>query len=405
MSEIAMVSARKNRLNYAASRGLRGAKTAIELQNSPGKFLSAVQIGITLIGILTGIYSGDKIAKDLVGIITRFPMLAPYAETISITVVLIIITFFSLVLGELVPKRIGLTYPESIARMVALPMKIISVITAPFIWLLTRTTDLLLRLFPVRRGEADKVTEEEIKAIIREGTEEGEIQRIEQDIVNRVFSVGDRTVSSLMTSRKKMAALDIHETREGLKAIVQQTLHNYYPIYDPEEQDFVGVVSLKQLFAEIEKDDFDLQNVIAEPSYIAEGSSAYQALEQFKSSRIHYALVIDEYGTTQGIITISDILEALVGDVSEFYDEEFVLVQRDEKTWLIDGQYPLADFFTRFGMEDRIRDYEVNTIGGLIMVELGRIPRPGEKLLWEPFEFEIIDMDGPAIDKVMIVKQ
>lgn len=405
MSEIALVSARKNRLTSAAQKGNKGAKTALELQAAPSKLLSTVQIGITLIGLLTGIYSGEKITEDMEAYLLGFPIIAEYASTLSVVFVLIIVTFFSLVLGELVPKRIGLTYPEAIAKMMALPMKIIATITAPFIWLLTFTTDLILKIFRVKRSGDSKVTEEEIKAIVKEGMEDGEIQEIEQDIVNRVFSVGDRTVSSLMTSRKKMLSIDILDSKEEVKKMVSEDLHNFYPIYDSEEQEIVGIVSLKQLFAEIENPNFDLKHILSEPSYIAEGASAYKALEQFKQSNIHYALVIDEYGSTQGILTMSDILEALVGDISEFYSEEFMFQQRDDHTWLVDGHFPLPDFFTRFGMEEYIKDYEVNTIGGLIMHELGRIPKQSEKIRWVNFEFEIVDMDGPAIDKILITRK
>jgi len=332
MSEIALVSARKNRLNFSAQKGNRGAKIALELQSAPSKLLSTVQIGITLIGLLTGIYSGEKITNDMEARILQIPFLAEYAGTLSIVVVLIIITFFSLVLGELVPKRIGLTYPEAIATSMALPMKIIATITAPFIWLLTVTTDLILKLFRIKKSGASKVTEEEIKAIVKEGMEDGEIQEIEQDIVNRVFSVGDRSVSSLMTARKKMTTLDITDSIEEVKKLVSEDLHNFYPIYDSEEQDIIGIVTLKQLFAEIENVNFNLRNIVTEPSYIAEGASAYKALEQFKQTNVHYALVIDEYGSTQGILTMADILEALVGDISEFYGEEFLLQQRDDNT-------------------------------------------------------------------------
>ena len=405
MSEIALVSARKNRLNHAAQQGNRGAKIALEMQALPSKLLSTVQIGITLIGLLTGIYSGEKITHDVEAFLLRLPTFAPYASTLSVVVVLIIITFFALVLGELVPKRIGLTYPESIAKAVAFPMKIIATVMAPFIWLLTFTTDIILKIFSVKRSASSKVTEEEIKAIVQEGMEDGEIQRIEQDIVNRVFSVGDRSVSSLMTSRKQMSTLDINDSKEEIKRMVSEDMHNFYPVYDPDEQDIVGIISLKKLFAEIEKENFSLKNIMAEPSYITETASAYKALEQFKQTNIHYALIIDEYGSTQGIITMSDILEALVGDISEFYGEEYLFQQRDDHSWLIDGLYPLPDFLTRFGMEDYIKDYEVNTVGGLIMQELSHIPKQSEKVRWGNFEFEVLDMDGPTIDKVLIVRK
>lgn len=405
MSEIALVSARRNRLNFSAQKGNRGAKIALQLQSSPSKLLSTVQIGITLIGLLTGIYSGEKITQDMEENIKSIPSLAPYADTLSVIVVLIIITFFSLVLGELVPKRLGLTYPEGIAKMMAMPMKIIAIIMAPFIWLLTMTTELFIKFFKIKPSSESKVTEEEIKAIVKEGMEHGSVQEIEQDIVNRVFSVGDRSVSSLMTSRKKMTSLDLTDSKDEVKKLVSEDMHNFYPVYDSEKQDIVGIVSLKKLFAEIDTEDFNLTHILSEPSYISENASAYKALEQFKQTNIHYALVIDEYGSTQGIITMSDILEALVGDISEFYSEEFLFEERDDHSWLVDGHFPLPDFLSRFGMEDFIKDYEVNTVGGLIIQELGRLPKQSEKIRWEHFEFEVLDMDGPKIDKILVTRK
>ena len=405
MSEIALVSARKNRLNYAAQRGNRGAKIALELASNPSKLLSTAQIGITLVALLMGIYSGEKITAAIEARISTISFLIPYAHSLAVVVIVILISFFALVFGELVPKRIGLTYPEAIAKTVAYPIKIIGYIMAPFIFLLTTTTDLILKIFSVRPSSNSKITEEEIKAIIKEGTEEGEVQEIEQDIVNRVFSVGDRSVSSLMTSRKKMTSLDLTDTREEVKKLVSLDMHNFYPVYDSDVQDIVGIVSLKKLFAEIDKDEFNLRSALSEPSYIAEGASAYQALEQFKQTNVHYALVIDEYGSTQGIITMSDILEALVGEVSEFYGQEYKFEKRDDNSWLIDGHYPLPDFLIEFGMEDFIKDFEVNTVGGLIIQVLGHIPKETEKARWENFEFEILDMDGPKIDKVLVVRK
>ncbi len=404
MSEIALISARKSRLESAANRGNKGAKTALELQSRPSRLLSTVQIGITLIGLLTGVFSGDKISEDMEAILQQIPFLAKYASTLSVAVVLTIVTFFSLVLGELVPKRIGLTYPETISRMMAFPMKVIATINAPFIWLLTAATNLILKILNIKRSKESRVTEEEIKAFVKEGMEDGEIQAIEQNIVNRVFSVGDRSVSSLMTSRKKMSTIERSSTKDEIRLKVFDHLHNYYPIYDNEKQDIVGVVSLKQLFSEIGHDDFSLHKVMKEPIYIAERDSAYKALEAFKKSHIHYALVIDEYGSTQGIITMSDILEALVGDISDFYSEEYIFQQRDENSWLVDGHYPLPDFLMRFGLEEYVKHYDFNTVGGLIMYELGHIPKQSEIIQWANFKFEILDMDGPAIDKVLVTR-
>ncbi|OYQ35701.1 hemolysin [Flavobacterium cyanobacteriorum] len=402
MSEIALISARKNRLETAAKKGNASAKTALDLANSPNKFLSTVQIGITLIGILTGIYSGDKVTDDVESFIKTFDALAPYAHNIAVGVVVVILTFFSLVLGELLPKRIGLTYPESIARLVALPMKYISVITAPFIWLLTSSTDFLLKVFRIRPTADGKVTEEEIKAIIKEGTEGGEVQEIEHDIMERVFHIGDRKVNSLMTHRKSVAYLNLTSDKGHIREIMLEELHSVYPVTEGNLDDVMGVVLLKDIFAHYDKPDFNIKEIIKEPVYLIEHTSAYKALEIFKKTKVHYALVTDEYGVFQGIITLNDILEALVGDASDFYDDEFKLVAQDDGTWIVDGHYPLHDFLTYFDLDELTNDYEVTTVSGLIMTELSYIPKEGEKLVWNLYELEVLDMDGVKIDKVKV---
>lgn len=404
MSEIALISSRKSRLESEAKKGSSSAKTALDLANSPNKFLSTVQIGITLIGILTGIYSGEAITTDLQAFLERFTVLAPYAKTLAVTIIVILVTFFTLVLGELVPKRIGLTYPESIAKLVALPMRFISIITAPFIWLLTKSTESLLNILKIKPNEDGRVTEEEIKAIIKEGTEGGEVQEIEQDIVERVFHIGDRKINSLMTHRKSVVYLSLEDSLDEIKQKILDEIHSIYPVCEDNNlDDVVGVVYLKDLFANFEKKtDFNLRDLLNEPAYFIEHTSAYRALEAFKSSKIHYALVTDEYGVTQGIITLNDILEALVGDASDFYQDEFQLIQREDGSWLVDGHYSLHDFLTHFELDDLVSDYEVTTVSGLIITELGHIPKQGEKLLWNRFEFEIIDMDGVKIDKILI---
>lgn len=402
MSEIALISARKNRLENAAKKGNSNAQVALDLANSPNKFLSTVQIGITLIGILTGIYSGDKITTDVKLFIEGFEILKPYAQSISVAVVVVILTFFSLVLGELLPKRIGLNHPENIAKAVAVPMKIISQVTAPFIWLLTISTDGLLKILNIKPTADGKVTEEEIKAIIKEGTEGGEVQEIEQDILERVFHIGDRKVNSLMTHRKSVVFLPLHSDKSQVRDLMLKELHSIYPVYSDNFDDIVGVVNLKNIFAHFENDNFNLADIMTEPPFIMEQTSAYKALENFKKSGVHYALVSDEYGIFQGIITLNDILEALVGDASEFYKEDFQLIEREDGSWLVDGHYSLHDFLTYFELDELISDYEVTTVSGLIMTELSRIPKQGEKLIWQKFELEVIDMDGVKIDKVMV---
>ena len=402
MSEIALISARKNRLETAAKKGSKNAQIALDLANSPNKFLSTVQIGITLIGILTGIYSGDKITEEVQGFIAGFEILAPFSDSLGVIIVVVILTFFSLVLGELLPKRIGLNHPESIAKALAVPMKVVSIVTAPFIWLLTQSTEFLLNVLQIKPNPDGKVTEEEIKAIIKEGTEGGEVQEIEQDIVERVFHIGDRKINSLMTHRKSVVMLPIHSDKKQVKESMLKELHSIYPIFGENYDDILGVVNLKNIFANIDDERFNLSAIMTEAPYMMEYTTAYTALEQFKNSGIHYAFVSDEYGFFQGIITLNDILEALVGDASDFYKDDFKLIEREDGTWLVDGHYSLHDFLTYFELDELINDYEVTTVSGLIMTELSRIPKEGEILIWQNFKLEVIDMDGVKIDKVMV---
>lgn len=401
MSEIAMVSSRKSRLETAAKRGDKSAKKALELSRNPGKFLSTVQIGITLIGILTGIYSGEKIEDDLVAYLNQYEWLRQYSETIAISVIVVTLTFFSLVLGELVPKRIGLTMPESISKFLSYPMYWISIIAAPFIWLLTFTSDIIIKLFRIKPITESKITEEEIKAIIREGAEGGAIREIEQDIVHRVFSLGDRKVSSLMTHRNDTILLKNVSDTEAIRKTVNNEMHSVYPLVNG-KMDVVGLILLKDLFRHINEPDFKISDHVKQAQYVSENLSAYEALKLFKTSKTHQAIVVDEFGQMQGIITMNDLLEALVGDVSEFYESEFSFVQRADGSWIIDGQYPLTEFLEKFDLEDLIEDYPFNTISGLILHQIRRIPATGDTLLWRNFEIEILDMDGARIDKVLL---
>ncbi|WP_371535511.1 MULTISPECIES: hemolysin family protein [unclassified Flavobacterium] len=402
MSEIALISARKNRLETSAKKGNKSAQAALDLANAPNKFLSTVQIGITLIGILTGIYSGDKITTDVQTFVAGFAVLRPYASSIAVGVVVVVLTFFSLVLGELLPKRIGLNHPEAIAKKVAMPMKFVSIITAPFIWLLTHSTEFLLNVLNIKPTADGKVTEEEIKAIIKEGTEGGEVQEIEQDIVERVFHIGDRKINSLMTHRKSVVFIPLHSGKSEVKKFMLEELHSIYPVYDKDDDDIVGVVNLKNIFAHIDDEDFNLKDIMTDAPFMMEYTTAYKALEKFKITGIHYAFVSDEYGVFQGVITLNDILEALVGNASDFYKDEYQLIEREDGTWLVDGHYSLHDFLTYFELDDLIGDYDVTTVSGLIMTELSHIPKQGEKLIWNKYELEVIDMDGIKIDKVMV---
>lgn len=402
MSEMALVSTRKNRLEMSAKKGSSGAKTALKLANEPNTFLSTVQIGITLIGILTGIYSGDKITSDVQAFLEQFLVFRPYASTFATIIVLVLITFFTLILGELVPKRIGLNYPEVIAKAVAIPMNIISKVAAPFIWLLTISSDLLLKILGIRPSSDGKVTEEEIRSIIKESTEGGEVQEIEQDIVERVFNIGDRKINSLMTHRKSVVCLNVNDDLDLLKKKILEDLHSFYPVCENGLDEIIGVISLKDLFTMFEVNNFDLKNHVSEPTFLIEHTSAYKALELFKSSKNHYAMVTDEYGVVQGVITLNDILEALVGDASEFYDEEFKLEEISEGHWIVDGFYPLHDMLAYFDMDEMMPDYDVTTVSGLVMRELSYIPKTGEKLIWNKMELEVLESNGVKIDKIGI---
>ncbi len=397
-----MVSARKSRLESAAKRGDKSAKAALETIAAPNRFLSTVQIGITLIGIMTGIFSGENITNDIQHYFEQFSSTKPYAHTLSVTVVVGSLTFFSLVLGELVPKRIGLANPESIAKVMARPMKIISVITSPFVWLLTVTSDMLIKLFRIKPSSDSKVTEEEIKAIIQEGTEGGEVQEIEQDIVERVFHLGDRNISSLMTHRNDLIYLNLSDDSETVRSTVNTEMHSIYPVFETHKDQVKGVVLLKDLFRHINDADFNLESLLISPFFLSEHITAYEALVQFKESKTHYGIITDEFGQTQGIITLNDLLQALVGDFSDFYSEEFNFIEREDGSWLIDGQYPLAEFFRHFDLEDVAADLKFTTIGGLVMHEIRTIPTTGQVIQWMNFEIEVVDMDGARIDKVIV---
>jgi putative hemolysin len=288
-----------------------------------------------------------------------------------------------------------------IAKLVARPMRLISLLTAPFVWLLTLTSDILLKMLRIKQTSESKVTEEEIKAIIQEGREGGEVQEIEQDIVERVFSLGDRKVSSLMTHRIDTVFLKSDDDVVQVRETVNAELHSVYPVTDG-KGNVIGIALLKDLFRYINDPDFQLKDFLQAPKYVTENTSAYEALRLFKVSKIHQAIVVDEYGQIHGIITMNDLLEALVGDVSEFYGAEFSFIQREDGSWLIDGQFPLSELLQRFDLGDLSKDYSFDTLSGLILHELKMIPSVGDKFTWLNFEIEILDMDGVRIDKVLL---
>ena len=399
MSEIAMVSARKVRLENSAKKGNKGAQRALSLINSPDRFLSTIQIGITLIGIFMGMYSGKSFSVKLEEFFSQFEATRAYAQVLATTIILIAITYLTLVLGELVPKRLGMTNPEAISRIVAGPMTFLSRVTAPFIWLLSASTNFVLRILNIKRGDDNRVTEEEIKAIVQEGTEGGEVQEVEQDIVERVFFLGDRKIGSLATHRSEIMWLDINDTTDDIKKKVADDMHYMYPVADKNLDNLLGIVYLKHLFLNIDRPDFYLSKYIQKVPFLHESQGVYSVLSMLKESKTHYAFVTDDYGSISGVVTMSDILEALVGEIDEEREQP---VTRDDGSVLIDGQYAFYDFLSFYDLQSLYSDYPFNTLSGLILDQLKHIPSTGEKLSWRNFELEILDMDGARIDKVLV---
>lgn len=402
MAEIALVSARKVRLENAARQGDEKAKAALKLSNNPDTFLSTVQIGITLIGILTGLYSGEQLKEDVQGFVNTFPLLVPYSNGIATAIIVICVTYFTLVLGELLPKRIGLANPERIAKAVAQPMNFISRITFPFVWLLSRSTAALVSLFGLKRGSDSNVTEEEIKAIINEGTTSGAIEETEQEIIERVFHLGDRNITSLMTHRTDIVWLDVSEEVESYKRKIKASPHSVYPVCEGQIDSIKGILTIKDLYAA--GNVAVLKDVMKKPLFIPDNNTAYQVLEKFKETQIHAAFIVDEYGTFLGMITLNDILEAIVGDMPETGQDDYNMVKREDGSYLIDAQIPFYDFLSEFDMEDMMAEFEqeFDTLAGFILHHLEHIPQTGERLEWRKFTFEIVDMDAHRIDKILV---
>jgi len=346
IAEISLVSARRTRLEIFASKGKSSARTALELSENPEVFLSAAQIGITLIAILTGVYSGEKFGKDLQPVIAGISFLQEYAEEIATGIIVVIVTILSIILGELIPKRIGLINAEKIAMAVAKPMKIFAKAVGPLVWFLNSTTNLIFRLLNIKTVSDTQVTEEEIKAIISEGTEQGTIDEAEQEIIERVFHLGDRNITSLMTHRNDIIWFDLNDNESSIKEKIVNQPHSIYPICDADLDNIKGFVSIKDLYV---SDDFTLFKDLMKPAlFVPENNSAYQVLEKFKQGKIHSAFIVDEYGSVEGMITLNDILEAIVGDLPEPHQDDYEIIKREDGSYLIDAQIPFYNFLARF---------------------------------------------------------
>lgn len=404
MSEMAVVSARKSKLETDAKKGSKSAKAALELADNPDNFFSTLQIGITLIGILTGLFSGEAFAADLSVYVAKISFLSPYAYMISKALIVILVTYLTLVIGELVPKRLGMAKAESIAKFIAKPMMFLSKLAYPLVWILAKSSALISNILGLNKTKDSPVTEEEIKAMMKESLNDGELDEAEHDIVERVFDLGDRKISSIMTHRSELVTLDINDTKETLIRKIEGNLYNTYPVVSGKLDNIVGFVNLKALFVAVQKDDFSLKNIVAKAFYLPENMNLNKALEFFKKERIKSALITDEFGCVVGIVSLKDIMEAIVGEMLE-EDELADIIEREDGTFIIDGRYSFYDFLAYFDKEYLFDDdINFNTISGLIIDILEEIPQEGQKVRWHDFTFEIMDMDAARIDKVLVHK-
>jgi putative hemolysin len=406
-AEIAIISARRHRLEQWAEKGRRSAHVALRLADSPNQFLSTVQIGITLIGILSGAVGGATVALQLDGLLDQITGLAPYSEALSFGVVVAIITFLSVVVGELVPKRLAMTNPEHLACAMAPSMRLLSRISAPVVHLLSTTTDALLKLLGVPASSEPDITEDEIKALFRQGTDSGVFEELEHEMVQRVLRLDDRSIKSLMTPRPDIAWLDSEEPLdESIQEILQST-HSRFPVGKGSLDECLGVVRVRTLLAaKLKGQSINLEEELQPPLFVAESARALSVLEQFRRSGIHIALVTDEFGGVGGLVTLNDLMEGIVGDLPSAEDEDVPLVvTREDGSFLVDGGLDL-DTFTElidhdvFGVD---KEGRYHTLAGFVMHVLERIPREADHFEWQGYRFEVIDMDGKRVDKLLVM--
>jgi putative hemolysin len=404
MSEIALVSSRKARLETDARQGNARAQAALDLANEPNRFLSTVQVGITLIGILMGVFSGAGVTASVERVLAQVELLRPYSHPMAVVATVGLITYLSVVVGELLPKRIGLTNPEGIAKVMVGPMTLLSRVAAPFIWLLEASSGLLMRLLRIRPNEGSAVTEDEIRSMVREGATEGTIQQVEHNIVNNVFNLGDRRVGSLMTARPDIVWLNLQDDVATNKQKLLARVSSMYPVCQGTLDAVQGVVYLPDLLSpSLEEQLARLPELQKEPLYLPANSKAYQALEQFKAARIHQGIVVDEFGAVLGVVTINDLFDALVGDVPLPDEDEPLITQREDGSYLIDAQLPFAEFTERFNISPAEQQglAGFHTLGGFVLHVLGALPKAGQRFEWQDRQFEILDLDRSRIDKIL----
>lgn len=409
MSEFALVSAKKTRLKQREDEGDTRAAVALKLANEPTPFLSTIQIGITLVGIFAGAFGGATIAEGLAAYLGKFPALSPYSDAISITLVVLIITYLTLIFGELVPKRLALNNAESIASSIAKPMFYLSIIARPLVVILSSSTESVLRVMKVRKTTEPPVTEEEIKIMFEEGTRAGVFERVEMSMIEGVLEIGDRRVDSLMTHRTDLIALDLEDpTDENLRKMIESSRSNF-PAYEGDLDNIVGMISVKKVLEKSAESGtvnlVILKALVTKPLFVPESASVLKLLELFKETGVDIALITDEYGSIQGVITLHDILEAIVGEIRSLGEPVEAQVNvREDGSWLIDGDTPiekLKDVLSVDSFPGEGRGY-YRTIAGLIIFILQRIPETGDHIVLGKLRYEVVDMDGNRIDKVLV---
>ena len=406
LSEIALISSRKARLQQRANEGDEGARKALELASSPNRFLSTCQIGVTFISILAGAFGGSTVAGEVEARLKEIPLLTPYSHIAGIILVVMGISYFSLVVGELVPKRLGMSRPEKVASIIASPMNTISLLLSPVVRILSISTDLVLKVAGIKPVEEPPVTEEEIKILIDEGTRAGVFEEVEQDIVERVFRLSDRRAASLMIPRADVIWLDIDDSPDEIRLKVEASDYPLFPVGRGSLDDVLGVVrSRDMLSCSLKDQQIDLKSSLMPPQFIPESMAALKILELFRQSGVQVALVVDEYGGIQGLVTLKDILEAIVGDMPYVgKPTEPQVVKRDDGSWLVDGMLSTDEFKEIFQVK-RLPGEDsgyYQTIGGFVMMHLGRIPSTGDRFVWDDLSFEVVDMDENWIDKMII---
>jgi putative hemolysin len=408
MSEIALVSARKVRLEQKADEGDKGAKTALELTKSTNNLLSSVQVGITLVGILTGALGGATVAERLTESFKKIDWLAPYASGVAITIVVLVTTYFSLVIGELIPKRLALNNPEKIASKVSGIMRFLSKATAPIVHLLSASTELGVKLLGIKPSAEPPVTEEEIRVLIQEGTQVGVFGEAEQDMVEGVFRLNDRSINAIMTPRTEIEWLDADDPIDQILKQIQASQHSRFPVARGSLDNVVGILAARDVLGkQLSGEPYNLLDLVQKPLFVPENTPAMRVLDMAREAGVHEALVIDEYGGLLGMITLFDVLESIVGEIpSSTNVEELEIVKREDGSYLLDGLLPIDELKELLDVdelpEEKLAGFQ--TVGGFVMNQLGTIPAAGQHFHWLNFRFEIMDMDERRVDKVLVNK-